>query len=70
MQVTQEIQEMQEKRVAHKSEYESNGCKYIVTSYFSEIATETLEDKLVKLESDRVMEAVKPHETESKSSII
>jgi len=58
------------KKVAHKSEYENNGCKYIVTSYFSEIATETLEDKLVKLKSDRVMEAVKPHNMESEPSII
>lgn len=59
-----------EKKVAHKSEYESNGCKYIVTSYFSEIATDTLEDKLVKLESDRVMEETKSPENGELTSII
>jgi len=43
-----------ENRILHTSEYECGGCKYIITSYYSESATETLTDKLVKLSAERI----------------
>jgi len=50
---------MQEKEIAHKSEYEIRGIKYIVTGYYSETSTETLEDKLVRILSDNIIENMK-----------
>jgi hypothetical protein len=41
-------------KIAHRSEYKSQGCTYIVTSYYSETATENLEDVLVKLITHRI----------------
>jgi len=48
-----------EKKIAHKSEYEIRGIKYIVTGYYSENSTETLEDKLVRILSDSIIENMK-----------
>ena len=52
-----------EQKIAHKSEYESNGCKYTVTSYYSERSTEKLEDILVRLVSDRILMKNEPQKT-------
>ena len=48
-----------EKKIAHKSEYEIRGIKHIVTGYYGETSTESLEDKLVRILSDSIIEKMK-----------
>jgi hypothetical protein len=48
-----------ENKIEYVGEYEIRGIKYIVNGYYNPNGRETLMDKLVRIESDRVLDELK-----------